>query len=124
MLRRLLISGISVLTVILSQTAFSAESIKVSGWHQTFDFSKEAIAMAERKYEDKNKDVDLIMVDTAFGQALQQATVSTIAGNPSDVIQLVAGWVPALAEIGGLQPLDNLLTEKEIMKVLGIQAQF
>ena len=117
MLGRLLIYGISVLTVILSQTAFSAESIKVSGWHQTFDFSKEAIAMAERKYEDKNKDVDLIMVDTAFGQALQQATVSTIAGNPSDVIQLVAGWVPALAEIGGLQPLDNLLTEKEINSI-------
>ena len=117
MLRNLFITGISIMSVIFSLTAFSDESIKVSGWHQTFDFSKEAIAMAERKYEDKNKDVDLVMVDTAFGQALQQATVSTIAGNPSDVIQLVAGWVPALAEIGGLQPLDNLLTAKEISSI-------
>jgi multiple sugar transport system substrate-binding protein len=94
-----------------------ADSIKVSGWHQLFDFSKPAILMAEKKYEEKNAGTDLIMVDTAFGQALQQATVSTIAGNPSDVIQLVAGWVPAMAEIGGLQPLDNLLTQKEINSI-------
>ena len=97
--------------------ALSAETIKVSGWHQLFDFSKPAILMAERKYEEKNEGVDLIMVDTAFGQALQQATVSTIAGNPSDVIQLVAGWVPAMAEIGGLQPLDDLFTMEEIDKI-------
>ena len=97
--------------------ALSAETIKVSGWHQLFDFSKPAILMAERKYEEKNEGVDLIMVDTAFGQALQQATVSTIAGNPSDVIQLVAGWVPAMAEIGGLQPLDDLFTMEEINSI-------
>ncbi len=112
-----MISVMAFMGVIFSQIAIAEESIKVSGWHQTFDFSKEAIFMAEKKYEDKNKDVDLVMVDTAFGQALQQATVSTIAGNPSDVIQLVAGWVPAMAEIGGLQPLDNLLTAKEINSI-------
>jgi len=94
-----------------------ADSIKVSGWHQLFDFSKPAILMAEKKYEEKNAGTDLVMVDTAFGQALQQATVSTIAGNPSDVIQLVAGWVPAMAEIGGLQPLDDLFTQKEINSI-------
>jgi len=94
-----------------------ADSIKVSGWHQLFDFSKPAIVMAEKKYEEKNAGTDLIMVDTAFGQALQQATVSTIAGNPSDVIQLVAGWVPAMAEIGGLQPLDDLFTQKELNSI-------
>jgi multiple sugar transport system substrate-binding protein len=112
-----MISAIAFAGVVFSQAALADESIKVSGWHQTFDFSKEAIFMAEKKYEDKNTGVDLIMVDTAFGQALQQATVSTLAGNPSDVIQLVAGWVPAMAEIGGLQALDNLLTEKEINSI-------
>ena len=104
--------------IVLGQAGIAcADSIKVSGWHQLFDFSKPAILMAEKKYEEKNAGTDLIMVDTAFGQALQQATVSTIAGNPSDVIQLVAGWVPAMAEIGGLQPLDNLLTQKEINSI-------
>ena len=104
--------------IVLGQAGIAcADSIKVSGWHQLFDFSKPAILMAEKKYEEKNAGTDLIMVDTAFGQALQQATVSTIAGNPSDVIQLVAGWVPAMAEIVGLQPLDNLLTQKEINSI-------
>jgi multiple sugar transport system substrate-binding protein len=113
-----IVSKVLVGSVLLGQAGIVyADNIKVSGWHQLFDFSKPAILMAEKKYEAKNVGTDLIMVDTAFGQALQQATVSTIAGNPSDVIQLVAGWVPAMAEIGGLRALDNLFTQEEINSI-------
>ena len=116
-LKQVLLSGaVSALAIANPLTSF-ADEIQVSGWHQLFDFSKEAVFLAIDKFEKKNEGTEVVLVDTAFGQALQQATVTTLAGNPSDAIQLVAGWVPAMAEIGGLASLNDLLTEDEINSI-------
>ena len=64
-------------------------------------------------FEKKHPGVDWVRNDVPFDQALKQATVATLAGNAADNIHLIAGWVPAIYEIGGLEPLNDYFTAEE-----------
>lgn len=96
--------------------AFSAgaqETITYSGWLGTYDKNADLILQIQKKFKEKTG-ADLKIIDTAFDKALNQATVTTLAGNPADAIHLIAGWVPAVQGIGGLEPLDDYFSKEKL----------
>ena len=93
--------------------AHAAETITYSGWLGTYDKNADLIYQIQRKFKEKTG-ADLKIVDTAFDKALNQATVTTMAGNPADAIHLIAGWVPAVQGIGGLEPLDGYFSKEKL----------
>ncbi|MGI9425846.1 MAG: ABC transporter substrate-binding protein, partial [Hyphomicrobiaceae bacterium] len=90
-----------------------AEEITYSGWLGTYDKNADLIERIRDKFK-KKTGADLKIVDTAFDKALNQATVTTMAGNPADAIHLIAGWVPAVQAIGGLEPLDGYFSKEKL----------
>ena len=93
--------------------AHAADTITYSGWLGTYDKNADLIYQIQRKFKEKTG-ADLKIVDTAFDKALNQATVTTMAGNPADAIHLIAGWVPAVQGIGGLEPLDDYFSKEKL----------
>ena len=93
--------------------AHAADTITYSGWLGTYDKNADLIYQIQRKFKEKTG-ADLKIVDTAFDKALNQATVTTMAGNPADAIHLIAGWVPAVQGIGGLEPLNDYFSEEKL----------
>ena len=91
----------------------SAEEITYSGWLGTYDKNADLIERIRDKFKERTG-ADLKIVDTAFDKALNQATVTTMAGNPADAIHLIAGWVPAVQAIGGLEPLDGYFSKEKL----------
>ena len=91
----------------------AAETITYSGWLGTYDKNADLIQQIKDKFKAKTG-ADLKIVDTAFDKALNQATVTTMAGNPADAIHLIAGWVPAVQGIGGLEPLDGYFSKEKL----------
>jgi len=91
----------------------AAETITYSGWMGTYDKNADLILRIKDKFKDKTG-AELKIVDTAFDKALNQATVTTMAGNPADAIHLIAGWVPAVQGIGGLEPLDDYFSKEKL----------
>jgi len=93
--------------------AGAAETITYSGWLGTYDKNADLIIQIKNKFKEKTG-AELKIVDTAFDKALNQATVTTMAGNPADAIHLIAGWVPAVQGIGGLEPLDGYFSKEKL----------
>lgn len=91
----------------------SAETVTYSGWLGTFDKNADLIVQIREGFK-KKTGAELKIVDTAFDKALNQATVTTLAGNPADAIHLIAGWVPAIQGIDGLEPLDDYFTKEQL----------
>ena len=91
----------------------AAETITYSGWLGTYDKNADLIQQIKDKFRAKTG-ADLKIIDTAFDKALNQATVTTLAGNPADAIHLIAGWVPAVQGIGGLEPLDGYFSKEKL----------
>lgn len=88
-----------------------------SGWINLYPHHAAVVGYLESEFEKRNPGVDWVLNDVAFDQALKQATVATLAGNAPDNIHLIAGWIPALHEIGGLEPLNDYFTEEEWSKI-------
>ena len=99
--------------MLTGMAAHAAETITYSGWLGTYDKNADLIYQIQRKFKEKTG-ADLKIVDTAFDKALNQATVTTMAGNPADAIHLIAGWVPAVQGIGGLEPLNEYFSEEKL----------
>ena len=91
----------------------AAETITYSGWLGTYDKNADLIQQIKDKFKAKTG-ADLKIIDTAFDKALNQATVTTLAGNPADAIHLIASWVPAVQGIGGLEPLDGYFSKEKL----------
>ena len=99
--------------VFFAVSAAAEESITYSGWLGTYDKNADLIEQIKNKFKEKTG-ANLKIVDTAFDKALNQATVTTMAGNPADAIHLIAGWVPAVQGIGGLEPLDDYFSKEKL----------
>lgn len=96
--------------------AFAEETITYSGWLGTYDKNADLIQQIRDRFEAETG-AKLKIVDTQFGEALNQATVTTLAGNPADAIHLIAGWVPAVAAIGGLEPLNDYFSAEKLATI-------
>lgn len=110
---RLLKSLLSAGILLTAVSAGAEETITYSGWLGTYDKNADLILQIREKFREKTG-ADLKIVDTAFDKALNQATVTTMAGNPADAIHLIAGWVPAIQGIGGLEPLDDYFSKEKL----------
>jgi len=107
------LSTIAVLSLSVATPAISQETITYSGWLGTFDKNADLVERLKEQFTTET-DAELRIIDTQFSEALNQATVTTLAGNPADAIHLIAGWVPAVVEIGGLEPLNDYFTEEQL----------
>ncbi len=92
-----------------------AETTQLSyaGWLNLYGAYVETVKFLKQDFEKKHPGVEWVRNDVPFDQALKQATVATLAGNAADNIHLIAGWIPALYEIGGLEPLNDYFTAEE-----------
>ena len=99
---------------VLQTTSASAEDVTWTGWLHLFDITNPVIENLEAQYEAKNPGVDFIRNDVPFEQTVQQATSSHLAGNMSDIIQMMAVHVPVLSSAGALEPLNDYFTEEEL----------
>lgn len=94
-------------------TAQDKVQLTYAGWLNLYGAYKPVVEFLESDFEKQFPEVDWVNNDVPFDQSLKQATVATLAGNAADNIHLIAGWVPALQEIGGLEPLNDHFTEEE-----------
>lgn len=92
----------------------SAEEVSWTGWLHLFDITNPVIENLEKQYEAKNPGVDFVRNDVPFEQTVQQATSSHLAGNLTDIIQMMAVHVPVLSSAGALEPLNDYFTEEEL----------
>ena len=98
--------------------------LNYSGWINLYPHHAAAVGAIEKGFEKKFPDVDWILNDVPFDQALKQATVAALAGNAPDNIHLIAGWVPALIEIGALEPLNDYFTAEEWSQIPAASLEF
>jgi len=114
--RRRFLAGGALIGAMLAAPPAAAQdgtTLTYAGWLNLYGAYKPVVGFLEEDFEAKHPGVDWVNNDVPFDQSLQQATVSTLAGNAADNIHLIAGWVPALHEIGGLEPLNDYFTEEE-----------
>ncbi len=100
----------------LTLSVQAQETITYSGWLGTEELNKPLISNFQEQFKAETG-ADLVVVDTQYSEALNQATVTTLAGNPADALHLVAGWVPAMQEMGGLEPLNDYFTEEQLATI-------
>lgn len=67
----------------------------------------------EASFERRFPNVDWVRNGVPFAEALKQATAGTLAGTAAGNLHRIAGWVPALHEMGGLEPLNDYFTAAE-----------
>jgi len=102
--------------LITFQSVSAAEQIVYSGWLGTYDKNKDLVDQLKAEFR-KRTGAELKVLDTQFDQALNQATVTTLAGNPADAIHLIAAWVPSVQAINGLEPLDGYFTKEQLSTI-------
>ncbi|MCT8971389.1 ABC transporter substrate-binding protein [Microbaculum marinisediminis] len=100
----------------LAAPASAEDSVTYSGWLGTYDKNADLVQRLQDEFKARTG-AELKVVDTQYSEALNQATVTTLAGNPADALHLVAGWVPAMQEIGGLEPLNDYFTEEQLATI-------
>lgn len=114
--------------IVLLCTIFLVGALASSGWAQDrkltytgwlggFAAFKDAIQAMETEFERQNPGVDLVRSEVPYGNALNQARVSILGKNAPDVMLLSPSWIAELQGIGGLEPLNDYLTEKEWSRI-------
>lgn len=113
----ILTTVIAVFTLCLTPAQAQKTELHYAGWLNLYAAYVEVVKALEADFEAKFSDVDWIRNDVPFDEALKQATVATLANNAADNIHLIAGWVPAIHEIGGLEPLNDYFSAEEWAKI-------
>ena len=118
-MRRVLksILGVSAIVLVAGAPATPAgaaeRTLTYTGWLGGFAAFKTAIQTMESEFERLNPGVDLVRSEVPYNNALNQARVSILGGNAPDVMLLSPGWIADLQAIGGLEPLNDYLTDQE-----------
>lgn len=112
---RSLKGSILAVTLLLAAGPAAAQKTQLTyaGWLNLYGAYVETVKQLEIDFERKNPDIDWVRNDVPFNEALKQATAATLAKNAADNIHLVAGWVPAIHEMGGLEPLNDYFSKDE-----------
>ncbi len=111
--RNLLLSTTAAAMLLANGASAQQTELTYAGWLNLYGAYVDTVTFMEKDFQEKNPDIKFIRNDVPFDQALQQATVSILAGNPADVLHLNAGWIATLTDIEGLEPLNDLFTEEE-----------
>lgn len=111
--RRLALAGAVALT--LAEPAAAQDKVRLgyAGWLNLYGAYVEMVKALEAGFEARHPNVDWVRNDVPFAEALKQATTATLAGTAADNLHLIAGWIPALHEMGGLEPLNDWFTPAE-----------
>ncbi len=103
---------------IMASSALAEErKLTYTGWLGGFAAFKDAIQAMETEFERQNPGVDVVRSEVPYGNALNQARISTLGENAPDVMLLSPGWIADIQAIGGLEPLDSYLTDKEWSRI-------
>ncbi len=112
-----LVGAIFLLGAMASSAGAQDRKLTYSGWLGGFAAFKKTIQTMETEFERQNPGVDLVRSEVPYNNALNQARVSILGGNAPDVMLLSPGWIADLQAIGGLEPLDGYLTDKEWSRI-------
>lgn len=67
---------------------------------------------AEKKYEKLHPEIELDVVPLPYEETMSQLTVMTAAGKQPDVTLIDVGWLRAVAAMGGIEPLNDYISEE------------
>ena len=116
--RTIVLFGIIFLVGALASSGWAQDrKLTYTGWLGGFAAFKDAIQAMETEFEKQNPGVDLVRSEVPYGNALNQARVSILGKNAPDVMLLSPSWIAELQGIGGLEPLNDYLTEKEWSRI-------
>ena len=104
------------LTLSFAAPAFAQDTPTRSGRLGMFDGNADLVDRIGKRFEAETG-ATLRIVDMLFGEARNRATARTRAGNPADAIRLIADWVPAVQEIGGLEPPNGYFTAERLATI-------
>ncbi len=93
------------------------EALTFTGWLGLFNITQPVIERLETDFESASPGVDFQRNDVPFEQTVQQAQSAHLAGTMTDIVQMMAVHVPALAAAGALEPLNDLFTEEELAAI-------
>ncbi len=111
--RRHTIAGALALGLARAARAQDRVKLTYAGWLNLYGAYVPMVKELEASFERRHPGVDWVRNDVPFNEALEQATTATLAGTAADNLHLIAGWVPALHEMGGLEPLNDWFTAAE-----------
>jgi len=84
------------------------------GWIGVFEYTKPAW--------DYMKDTFIKYVGVPYEQSREQMIIKAAGGNAPDITQFVAQWVPSVASMGALEPLDRYFSKEELEDIpLGVR---
>lgn len=107
--KSLAVAGVSAAAMLAATLPSQAETIRFMGWVGLFEFQKPGWDKIVEAFEAQNPGVKIEYVGTPFEDTLNQATIAVLGNNAPDIIQVTSGWVPQLAGIGALAPINELL---------------
>ncbi len=116
MRRTMKVLAAAALTLPFAAPAFAQGTPTHSGWLGTFDRNADLVDRIGKRFEAETG-ATLRIVGMLFGEARNRATVRTQAGNPADAIRLIADWVPAVQEIGGLEPPNGYFSAERLATI-------
>lgn len=114
---RRLAAGVLGLGLLAGPAQAQQTELTYAGWLNLYGAYQPVVEFLESDFEKTHPGIDWVHNDVPFDQSLKQATVATLGGNAADNLHLIAGWVPALQEIGGLEPLNDYFSEGEWAKI-------
>lgn len=76
-----------------------------------------AMEELEKRFEEKYPDIDVQMEAIPFAEVKRQTIVSISAGNPPDVINMVANEAPQIAAMDALIDLNEYFTKEELADI-------
>ena len=75
---------------------------------------REPVEVIIAAFEAENPDIDVQLESVGWGDAYQKITTDLMAGNAADLMYVGARWIPAFAALGGLYPLDGMVSAEKL----------
>ena len=115
--RRTLLAAAAAAALASGPVAAQQTQLTYAGWLNLYGAYKDTVTFLEKDFESRHPGVDWVHNDVPFTEMLKQTTAAVLAGNAADNLHLNAGWIPALYETGGLEPLNDYFTAEEWAKI-------
>jgi arabinogalactan oligomer/maltooligosaccharide transport system substrate-binding protein len=110
---KLIILLIVVTIVGCSNTQNSVEPISITFWTTTSDKESEFLIKQVLKFEDEHPGIDINMMEEPFDSASNKFKTAILGDSAPDVFRSDNSWVPELADLGLLYPLDDLISKED-----------
>lgn len=104
----LLLTSLLLLTSFVSFAA--QERIKIRFLQPGGNLYEQSVRFAE-EYMKNNPGVEIEVIEVGWGDAYSKIMTMVAAGNAPDIMYVGTRWIPALAQMNALQPLDQFISE-------------